>query len=152
MRNKYQYISKEKSIESANILFDSTILNPKIIFLNKIYLNINIILYILFLSIPPLPYFYQFLHLLIFINSSSSLFLSIPPPPYFYQFLLLLVFINSFSTANLLIPPPPPPPPYYEKQISIYFERKIDRKCKYSLRFNDLKSKNYILKQNIFKY
>ena len=82
----------------------------------------------LFLSIPPSPYFYQFLHLLIFINSSSSLFLSIPPSLYFYQFLLLLIFINSFSSPNFSFVF------YYEKQISICFERKINRLCKCSLR------------------
>ena len=60
----------------------------------------------LFLSIPPSPYFYQFLLLLIFINSSSSLFLSIPPSPYFYQFLHLLIFINSSSFLFLSIPLP----------------------------------------------
>ena len=58
----------------------------------------------LFLSIPPSPYFYQFLLFLIFINSSISLFLSIPPSPYFYQFLLPLIFINSFSSPNLSVP------------------------------------------------
>ena len=59
------------------------------------------------LSIPPLPYFYQFLLLLIFINSSSHPNLSIPLPPYFYQFLFPLKFINSSSHPNLSIPPPP---------------------------------------------
>ena len=73
----------------------------------------------LFLSIPPSPYFYQFLLFLIFINSSISLFLSIPPSPYFYQFLLPLIFINSFSSPNFSFVF------YYEKQISICFERKI---------------------------
>ena len=41
-----------------------------------------------------------------FINSSSPLFSSIPPLPYFYQFLLLLIFINSSSHPNLSISPP----------------------------------------------
>ena len=56
------------------------------------------------LSIPFPPYFYQFLLLLIFINSSSSLFLSIPLLPYFYQFFPLLIFINSSSSLFLSIP------------------------------------------------
>ena len=99
------------------------------------------------LSIPTLSYFYQFLFLLIFINSSISLFLSILPFPYFYQFLHFLIFINFFSSPNLSISSSPS----YEKQISICFERKINRQCKCFVRSNDhFKSKNYILKLNIY--
>ena len=50
------------------------------------------------LSIPLL---FIFIHK--FINCSFSLFLSIPPPPYFYQFLRFLIFMISFFTTNLSI-------------------------------------------------
>ena len=114
----------------------------------------------LFSSIPPPPYFHQFLHLLIFINSSSPLFLSIPPPPYFHQFLLLLIFINSSSSLFSSIPSPP----YFYQFLflskfiysffsllweRICFERRIDWQCKYSLRSIN-NSKNLFLFTDVF--
>ena len=74
----------------------------------------------LILSIPPPPYFYQFLHLPKFINFSFSLHLSIPPLPYFHQFFFHLISINSSSSLFLSILFPslfltiPPLPYFYE--------------------------------------
>ena len=59
------------------------------------------------LSILSPTQIYQFLLLLIFINSSSHPNLSIPPPIQIYQFLLLLIFINSSCHPNLSILPLP---------------------------------------------
>ena len=61
----------------------------------------------LFISIPLLLYFYEFLHFPKFINSSYSLYLSIPFSFQIYQFHLFFIFINFFSSPNLSILPLP---------------------------------------------
>ena len=102
------------------------ILDPNIpsTFSHLVTKKIKVIIYYVFLSIPPSPYFYQFLFLLIFINSSilhifinssSSLFLSIPPfslflsiPPFslflsippFSLFLSIPFYIYQFLFVN----------------------------------------------------
>ena len=92
------------------IIYCFPVKNASLVEIKKIQNNKNPFLIIQFKkinsSILPPPYFYQFLHFLIFINSSSSLFLSISPLPYFHYFLYFLIFINS-STLFLSIPPPP---------------------------------------------
>ena len=135
---------------------------------NSLFLSIPFINFTSNLSIPPPPYFYQFLLLLIFINFSSSTNLSIPLLPQiyqfvflhkfidttsFYQFLLFLIFINSSSSLFLWIPLPLQIYRFLLFLIFINMFRRENRSIVQmlsSIQFFDLKSKNYVLKQDIY--